>query len=255
MRIDSYAHGNRWRQIHPGEKGLLVLLSLVAAILSHHPGVPLTIALTMAGLTLLGAGIPWRGYLRLLLPPLLFLLWSCLLLPLTLAPTSSPLLFSPGIGMAVGFNRSEIPLALLIFSRSFGALCSLLFLTLTTPVSEIAGLLLRLGTPRLLVELMIITYRQIFILTEAFAQIRSAQKSRLGDRSLRISWRSTGDLIANILIKTVVRAQKNHQTLLARGYDRELHFLSPLRSAVPLYLLGSGSLGLLFLLFALLVPA
>lgn len=249
MRIDSYAHSNRWRQIHPGAKGLLVLGALIAALLSRHPGIPLLIALSMSGLTLGGAGIPGRGYLRLLLAPLAFLGWSSFLLLVTFTPTS-PLLHLPGIALTIGLNRDELPLAQLVFSRSLGALCSLLFLALTTPLSEIAGLLRQLGIPRLFVELMVIAYRQVFILLDAFSQIRTAQEARLGYSSLRRAWRSAGELAGNILIKTIVRARHNHQALLARGYDNELRFLSPKRSCSPWHLLAAGTASLLLILLA-----
>ena len=250
MRVDSYAHGNRWRQIHPGAKGLLVLGALIAALLSRHPAIPLLIALSMSGLTLCGAGIPWRGYLRLLAAPLAFLGWSSFLLLVTFAPTSPPLLHLPGVGLSIGLNRSELPLAQLVFSRSLGALCSLLVLALTTPLSEIAGLLRQLGVPRLFVELMVIAYRQVFILLDAFSQIRTAQEARLGYSSLRRAWRSAGELAGNILIKTIVRARHNQQALLARGYAGELRFLGPKRTCSLWHLLGAGTLGLLFLALA-----
>lgn len=246
MRIDSYAHGNRWRQIHPGSKGLLVLFALIAALLSRHPVIPLLIALCMSGLILLGAGIPWRGYLRLLAVPLAFLLWSCLLLLVTFSPAS----LLPAGELTIGVNRSELPLVQLVFSRSLGALCTLLFFALTTPLSEIAGLLRTLGLPRLFIELMVIAYRQIFILLDAFSQIRRAQEARLGYRSFKVSWRSVAELAGNILIKTVVRVRHNHQALLARGYDHELLFLSPQRHLSPWHLLGAGTLGCTFILLA-----
>jgi cobalt/nickel transport system permease protein len=255
VRIDSYAHANRWRHIHPGAKGLLVLGALVAALLSRHPAIPLLIALSMSGLTLGGARIPWRGYVRVLFVPLAFLLWSCLLLLVTFAPTSLPLLHLPGVTLTVGLNSNEIPLAQLVFSRSLGALCSLLFLALTTPLSEIAGLLRGLGVPRLIVELMIIAYRQIFILLETLTQIRTAQEARLGYASLRVAWRSAGVLAGNILIKTVVRARHNHQALVARSYDTELRVLSPPRHFSAWHLLGAGTLGFLFLVLAWQVQA
>ena len=250
VRIDAYAHANRWRQIHPGTKGLLVLLSLMASLFSRHPGIPLLIALSMSGLVLSGAGIHWRGYLRLLFVPLAFLSWSSLLLLVTFTTPAAPLLHLPWINLTVGVNSNEIPLAQLVFCRSLGALCTLLLLALTTPLSEIAGLLRQLGVPRLFVELMVIAYRQIFILLDTFSQIRTAQEARLGYASLRVAWRSAGELAGNILIKTVVRARHNHQALLARGYDGDLRFLRPERPYAAWPLFGAAMLGSLFLLLA-----
>lgn len=251
MRIDTYAYSNRWRQIHPGEKGLFTLLCLTAALLSRTAMVPFGIATAMAVMTMAGAGIPWREYLRLTVLPALFLLWSCLALTVSFSGGEIPVADLPALHLTISLSRQGIAQAELALARSLGASLSLLFLALTTPMTEIMGLLRSIGTPRLLVELMTIAYRQIFVFLEITRQIRAAQEARLGYASTRLAMKSLAGLAGNILLRSLSRARQNHQGLLARGYDSELLFLSPRHPWSLRNLVGAAGLGMALITLAL----
>jgi len=231
VHIDTFAYSNRWRMVHPGEKGLFTLLCLIAALLSKTALVPLGIAAAMAIMTVMGAAIPWRLYLRLMILPFLFLLWSCLALAVSFSREAGVLLVNvPDLHLTITLSQSGITKAWLTFSRALGATMSLLFLALTTPMTEIMGLLRSLGAPKLMVELMTIAYRQIFVFLEIARQIRTAQDARLGYASTWLAMKSLGGLAGNILLKSLSSSRQNHLALLARGYDSELLFLSPYRN-------------------------
>ena len=251
MRIDTYAYSNRWRQVHPGEKGLFTLFCLAAALLSKTPLVPLIIAAAIAVMTVMGAGIPWREYLRLVVLPVLFLLWSCLPLAVSFSGGELPVANIPALHLAISLSRQGMGQAELALARSLGAFLSLLFLALTTPMTEIMGLLRSLGTPRLLIELMTIAYRQIFIFLEITRQIRAAQEARLGYASTRLAMKSLAGLAGNILLRSLSRARQNHQGLLARGYGSELLFLSPRHSWSFRNLIGAATVGMALIALAL----
>lgn len=225
--------------------------SLTAALLSSTVLIPLLIAGLMAGLTILGAGIPWRGYLRLAILPAAFLFWSCLALAVSFSGGDLPLVHFPTLQLAISFSRQGISQAELALARSLGATLSLLFLALTTPMTEIMGLLRSLGAPKLLIELMTITYRQIFIFLEIAGRIRAAQEARLGYISARTALKSLSGMAGNILLSTLTRSRHNHLGLLARGYDDELHFLSPRQNWSPRNLLGAASAGIILITLAL----
>lgn len=253
MRIDTFAYSNRWRQVHPGEKGLFMLFCLTAALISRTPLIPLVIAGGMAVMTVVGAGIPLREYLRLALLPALFLFWSCLALAVSFSGGEVPLLDVPALQLTISLSRQGIGQAELALARSLGATFSLLFLALTTPVTEIMGLLRALGLPLLLVELMTITYRQIFVFLEIAGQVRAAQEARLGYASARLAMKSLAGLAGSILLRSISRARQNHQGLLARGYDSELLFLSPLRPRSLRNLIAAATLGGALVVLALVV--
>ncbi|HIJ80164.1 MAG TPA: cobalt ECF transporter T component CbiQ [Desulfuromonadales bacterium] len=227
MRIDNFAYSNRWRNVSAAEKGLFTLLCLIATLIAQSPLPPLVVALLMVMLTVFGAGIPWREYLRISAAPLFFILWSCLILALSFSGGGFKLCEMQNLGLSVFCSRKGGDLALLTLSRSTGATLSLLFLALTTPITEITGLLRYLGSPRLLTELLTITYRQIFIFFEIAGQVRAAQESRLGYASSGRAMRSLAGMAGSVLLGSLDRARQNHQGLLARGYDGDLHQLSP----------------------------
>jgi cobalt/nickel transport system permease protein len=251
VRIDTFAYSNRWRQVHPAEKGLFALLSLIATLCSKTTLIPLAIAVTMTLITVLGAGIPWREYLRVAGIPALFLIWSCLALAIGFSGGEYKLANIPAISLQLSFSRQGIDQAELAFARSLGATLSLLFLSFTTPMTEIMGLLRFLGAPRLLVELMTIAYRQIFVFLEIATQIRAAQEARLGYSSASRSMRSLGGLAGSILIRSLGRARQNHEGLLARGYDSELRFLSPRHPRSICNLIGAAGAGAALIILAL----
>jgi cobalt/nickel transport system permease protein len=251
VRIDTFAYGNRWRKVHPAEKGLFALLSLTAALLSRTALVPFVIVVTMASSTIFGAGIPWREYVRLTFLPALFLFWSCLALAVSFSGGDFSLIDIPFLNLTIHLDRLGLDQAQVALARSLGATVSLLFLALTTPMTEIMELLRSLGTPRLLIELMTITYRQIFVFLEIAGQIRAAQEARLGYASTRSAFTSLGRLGGNILVRSLNRAHQNHQGLLARGYDSELLFLHPLHSRSIRNLAGVVGAGMALITLAL----
>lgn len=251
MRIDTFAYSNRWRQVHPAEKGIFALFCLIAALLSRTPFVPLVIAAIMSVMTVFGAGVPVREYLRLTIIPALFLLWSCLALAISFSGGELSLVSINSLHLTFSLSRHGIEQAELALGRSLGATISLLFLALTTPMTEIMGLLRSLGMPKLLIELMTIAYRQIFVLLEATGQIRAAQEARLGYASTRQAMRSLAGLAGNILLRSLSRARQNHQGLLARGYDSELLFLSPRHHRSPRNLIAAAGTGIALVALAL----
>lgn len=253
VRIDTFAYSNSLRRVHPGEKGLFALFCLTAALLSRTPLIPLAIGAALAAMTIIGAGIPWREYLRLAALPALFLFWSCLALAISFSGEGVPLAHLPALKLTVSLSSRGLDQAELALARSLGATFSLLFLALTTPMTEIMGLLRTLGAPRLLIELMTITYRQIFVFLEITGQIRAAQEARLGYASARLAMKSMAGLAGNILLRSISRARQNHQGLLARGYDSELLFLSPRHRWSPRNLVGAAAAGAALITLALVV--
>jgi len=100
----------------------------------------------------------------------------------------------------------------------------LLFLSVTTPVQELGRALFRLRVPRVMVEILLLTYRYIFVLLDEGTRIKDAQTMRLGyppKRSLS-GWnravRSTATLMGMVFIRAYDRAESTFSAMLARAY-------------------------------------
>jgi len=225
MLIDRYSHCNRWSGVHPAEKGLFALAGLVAALLGRSPWPTLGVGLLMGLLTVAGAGVPLRFYLRLLLLPAGFLLVGVAGLAFSLSGGEYPLFALPLLDRTLCLSQAGLVQAALVFCRSLAAVCSLYLLALTTPMNGILSLLRRLRVPVLLLELAVIAHRQLFVFLEVARQMHLSQSARLGYAGYRNGMRSLGLLGANLFLRAHTRSRQLHRSLLARGYDGELRWL------------------------------
>lgn len=251
LMLDYYAHHNALRHVHPLEKLLLAGSSLLLCLLVPSPLAAVEVIAFMGLATVAGARVPARFYLRLLLLPLSFLLPGALAIAFTLTTDPQPALYSLRLGAwYVNLEASELTRAVVLFFRSLGAVSCLYFLSLTTPVAEIAAVLRQLKVPSLFLELLLLVYRSTFVLWETAGKIYTSQAARQGYSSLGTAHHSLGALIVNLFSKAQQHAHLSYLALLARCSDGEL----PLPEvSIPLSRKNLGLIGLCQLV--LLTPA
>ncbi len=219
MLIEQAAYTNRWRPVAPAAKGLFALAGLIAAFAAGTPSTALVVAALLVAVTLLGAGIAPGCYLRAAAPALFFLALSSLSLAFSLnaGPDHGSLALSVG-GLA---KATEV------VSRSLGALAALLFLGLTTPLTDLIALLRRLRAPALLLDLMVLCYRMLFVFSAVVHDTLTAQSARLGYATPRLAMRSLGQLAANLSLQVWQRAAALQIAAEARNNAGPLRFLEP----------------------------
>ena len=219
MLIEQSAYTNRWRRVSPIAKGCFSLCGMVAAFAAGSPRTAMLVALIMSVITIFGAGTPPLRYVRVAAPALLFLFASGLSLLISLD-------FGSSIGeVSLKLAESEFPRIAQVCCRSLACLTALLFLVLTTPLSDIISLLRRCKVPDTLLDLMTLCYRTLFVLSETVHETLTAQSARLGYANLRLSLRSMGGLVANLTVQVWQRSQALHLAALARNNDGALRFL------------------------------
>jgi len=217
MLIEQCAYSNRWRRVSPAAKGLFSACGIVAAFLASTPRTTIILAGMMTVITVLGAGVPLRRYLKVALPELLFLVVALA----TLA-------------VSVGWNghlqcrlagRAELHHVALVCGRSLGSIATLLFFCLSTPMTDIISLLRSLRFPEVLLDIMTLGYRTVFVFQEVIHDTTTAQTARLGYATPRLAMRSLGILAANMTMQVWQRSTDLHQAALARNNDGPLKFL------------------------------
>ncbi|AKU20449.1 cobalt ECF transporter T component CbiQ [Massilia sp. NR 4-1] len=214
MLIETAAYASRWRGVAPAAKALFALAGILAAWLAQSPAVLATLAALLALAALLGARVPPRTYLALALPPLGFLLLSCL-----------TMLVGPGPDGAWHWSSALLGMVERTALRSLAMLAALLGLVLTTPLPDLLTLLRRLRVPELLLDLMVLSYRMLFVLRQAWDEGVTAQSARLGYRGWRHAWRSLGLLAGQMAVQVWQRAAALQMAADARGYQGTLRFL------------------------------
>ena len=217
---DTWAYTNRLAAAHPGEKCLLAALMLSTA-LSARSVIPAGIVFClMSGLTMYKAGIPAAAYGKILLAPFIFICLGAATILIDILP---------GSGAAMAVSSTGVTAAAAVFYHALGATSCLLFLCLTTPVTDIAWLLARLRLPDLLIELIDLTYRCIFILAGAADKIIRAQASRLGYGDMKATFRSSGLLAGAVLMRSLENARLMQLSFDSRCGDGPIRSLHPQR--------------------------
>jgi len=227
INIDSYAYNNNLKAVHPVEKSLFSMLTMVVCLASPTVITPLIVLMMMAGGIIFGAGIPARVFIKLMLVPFSFLLISVLTIAFSISTTSSGFWIAQTIhGLTIGIHYPDLITAVHLFLKSLGAVSCLYFLALTTPITELITVLNKMKVPVIITELMVLIYRFIFVFMETATSINRAQSSRLGYVTMKSSFRSMSCLFSALLGKVFVKSQELYNAMAARCYTGEIKVLT-----------------------------
>lgn len=211
--MDCYAYTSRWRHRHPSEKALFAGGLLLLSFFLPLAGL-LLILLTVSLVALLGARIPGSLYGKVMAIPMAFILIGASSLLVAVSFQSGHL--------HIGFAESGIMPALRLVARATAAASCLIFFSLTTPTADWMPLLRKLHVPAVVVDLMMMTYRLLFVFAERLSTLQQAQASRLGNVSLRSRIRTTGLIGANLFIRSLDRARRVELGMESRCYSGEI---------------------------------
>lgn len=215
--IDRNAQTNRWRRLPALEKAALAVGMMIAALCSPGWMAQGVVLVTCAALLLWGARIPGRDILRSASVPAGFIALSSLAQIVTLHIDGGwPI---PGLSEAALLPAGFVAL------RSLACVAALLFLALTTPLTDILRLLRRAGIGPEASDIALMMFRFIWLTLDCVESSSRSQANRLGYDGYRRSLRSLGLLLAALLPRVLNRAQRVEAGLSARGYDGELRFI------------------------------
>ncbi len=226
LLIDYYAYSNKLSSVHPGEKFIFFVITVTICLGLNSPVTSLAVVLLTGATVILLARVPWRVYLKLMLIPVSFLVVGVLTVAITFTKGGGEFIWAVQLGsITAGVTPGGLELAAKMFLRSLGAVSCLYFLALTTPVTQMVGILRWLRIPSLVIELIVLIYRFIFILLETAGRIFTAQSSRLGYRNIRTGYHSFSQLVLSLFVKSYRQSQAVYDSLLSRCYDGRLNFV------------------------------
>lgn len=114
-----------------------------------------------------------------------------------------------------------------------------LILIATTSFPGVCMALERLGAPKAFAIQLLFLYRYIFVLTDEavrLARSRSLRSFHCRGREMRVY----ANLIGQLLLRTLERAQRIHRAMLSRGFDGDIRILRPMRIRTPEVLFTAG---------------
>jgi len=121
--------------------------------------------------------------------------------------------------------------------RTSSCVLALLVLASGTETFELFSGLRRLGVPRLISTLLMLTYKYILIMTAELERMRIARRARgfSGGRSL-LDWRALkviGNTAGMVFVRSNDRAESNYDGLRARGFRSDMPLRKCRRLAAP----------------------
>lgn len=247
--IDYYAYASKIRGWNPSFKVAFSVLTLLLCIVLNNQLVSLAVIVSMAYLTVVKGGLPLGAYLSVLMIPLTFIILGTVAIGIDFS--SQPI---GQFNLYLGFGYLYTSIAKLkemvfLMMKVFGAISAMIMMTLSTPSSEIIGVLRKAHVPKLIIELMNLIYRYIFILLDVFNNMRNSADSRQGYCDFKTSCKTFGNVASNMLVLSLKKANAYYTAMEARGYEGDLVFLEdekPFQISQVIYAVG-------FMLFLLLL--
>ncbi|MBM4249556.1 MAG: cobalt ECF transporter T component CbiQ [Euryarchaeota archaeon] len=124
--------------------------------------------------------------------------------------------------------------AFAMFLRIGSCVLALLMLSGTTPFFDLLKGLQRLRMPRLFVNLLLFTYRYLFVIAGEMRRMSVARRARGGrrGRSLldRAAMRTVSFSAGMVLVRAHERGQRMHDALRSRGFDGEIRTITRFRA-------------------------
>lgn len=217
--LDDVAISSPLRQVSAWLKLLFCLSAIIIGVTSPLPYLPLFIAAVMIFAALVIAKVSPRLY------------GSLLTIPLVFAGTGAAvILFITGGGETlIDFFRigtfhfqittTSLELATLVLSRTMAGMCSLYFLTLTTPITSLFTVLQKMRMPQAFIDLSMLIYRYIFVFIGEAIAIHNAQIMRGGYGTWKNYLTSFSMLASMLFIRTWEKGEAIFVSMDSRCYD------------------------------------
>ena len=154
-------------------------------------------------------------------------------------------LFNPFFDKAVLLRLGPLAVSgglvsmLTLMLKGLFCLMASFLLMATTPIDNLCAALRQLHVPKMLVTLLLLTYRYVGVMTEELAIMTEAYHLRApGQKGIHIS--AWGSFLGQLLLRSMDRAQELYSSMLLRGYHQHFHYtdIKPFRLRDALYSIG-----------------
>ncbi len=137
----------------------------------------------------------------------------------------------------ISVSGGVISMLTLMLKGVFCLMASFLLMA-TTSIDSLCAALRKLRVPKMLVTLLLLTYRYVGVMTEELATMTDAYHLRApGQKGIHIS--AWGSFLGQLLLRSMDRAQELYSSMLLRGYHQHFHYVDirPFRTRDALYIL------------------
>ncbi len=223
--LEDIAQKNGLREVNAYLKLAAGLGAIILCLLSSSYISPLFIAIVLSGAIIILARVNAKTYAELFIVPFWFAIMSVVGIILI---TGGPDIFwqwniLPSFSLSI--TRESINQGMFVFCRVIGGMSAMIFIALTTPMTDIFIVFRQCRVPEVVIDLMMIIYRTIFILIDQVIQIYQAQLMRLGYSTYRESLHSFATLCGAAFIASWDAGEDLIRAMDARCYDGKFALL------------------------------
>lgn len=224
LNIDGIAQNSKLSNVNPEFKILIGFLSLLLCISINSYLVFGVISVAMIVSVIHLGGLRLKEYVLILKLPLAFLFFSSIAILLQVLKLPDGMINIPFLKRYLSITDYSLMQTIKVLARAFCGITCLFMISLTTPISDIIGVLRRIKVPSIMIELMYLIYRYMMILIETNSKMTVAAASRQGYGSIRASYRSMFGIASNLLMLSFRKASISFDAMEARGYDGHIEF-------------------------------
>ncbi|MDD1663778.1 MAG: cobalt ECF transporter T component CbiQ [Methanomicrobiales archaeon] len=198
--IEDIAQRNGLREVSPYLKLAAALGGILFCLFSTGFLAPLAIAASLSLGVLLLARVDLRTYGEFFVAPFPFALLSVSVIILLSGGGDPFWSWNPLPWLSLSLTRASINEGVLVLSRMTGGMSALIFLAVTTPMTDLFMVMRRCRAPEPVLDLAMMIYRAIFLILDQLVQTYRAQRMRLGYTAFRESVRSFSMLCGSVFI-------------------------------------------------------
>ena len=213
-----------FRNTNPMAKLLISFLALTISVIINNIMLHFSVMLIVSFLIIFIAKVNIKLYIKCLRIPIYFLIIGTILNMINISFENQGFIFNIKVfNLYIGTTLFSVKNSIYILLRAISSVISIYFLILTTPFNQLIIILKKLHIPDTLVELMVLTYRFIFIFLEEIKDIYKSQELRFGYINLKNSYNSTALLIKILFFRMMRKYEDMSITLDMKLYDGKFH--------------------------------
>ena len=227
--LEDIAQKNGLSEVNAYVKLAAGLGAILLCLLSTGYIAPLFIAIVLTCAILILARVDAKTYAELFIVPFGFAIMS--IAGIILITGGQDIFWQWDIlpSFSLSITRESINQGMFVFCRVIGGMSAMIFIALTTPMTDIFIVFRQCRIPEVVIDLMMIIYRTIFILIDQIIQIYHAQVMRLGYSTYRESLHSFATLCGAAFIASWDAGEDLIRAMDARCYDGKFALLGESR--------------------------
>jgi cobalt/nickel transport system permease protein len=239
--LEDIAQTNGLREVNAYLKLTAGVGAILLCLLSSSYIAPLFIASILSLAILVLARIDVKTYAELFLAPFVFAVMSVAVIILLSGGGEVFWSWTPLPWLSLSVTRESINQGFFVFCRVIGGMSALIFIALTTPMTDLFIVMKQCRIPEAVIDLAMMIYRSIFILMSYVVQTYQAQLMRLGYGSFRESIQSFATLGGSVFIASWEAGEDFIRAMDARCYSGKFVILGENRpvEVVPALVVGT----------------